>query len=82
MVTWMTIWVLTVMHNEHYTSSSGGGGQGYAYQLTYKDQKSCNEAAMLHRQFSKRSTSWRVPDKVYNEHKSARCGKQDILVSK
>ena len=83
MITWVTVWVLTVSHNQVGTGLHQSYGSGYSYQLQYKDQATCLKEAKKHERRVIQSNQWLKDDTVINRYKSARCDFQQIpLVTK
>lgn len=82
MLTWITVWMLTVSYVNVSDSHSSAYGAAYTYQLQYKDQKTCLAEAAKHRQRKVVKEGFINTISYVNEHKSARCDKQQILVSK
>lgn len=82
MLTWITVWILTVSHYEVDSIGHGGYGVGYTYQLQYKDQKTCLKQADAHRERKTSKTKFLEPDSYVNKHKRTRCDFQQIPVYK
>lgn len=80
MLTWLTIWVLTVTHTQYDSSSSSSYGVGYAYQLQYKDQATCLREAKKH-QVRKIVKEGFVNTVTYvNPYKQARCDFKQVPI--
>lgn len=77
MITWLTVWMLTVTHTQYDTGSSAYG-VGYSYQLQYKDQATCLEEAKKHRSRNVVKKGLIDITTVVNPYKSARCDKHQI----
>lgn len=80
MLTWITVWMLTVSYVNF--NDNMNAGVAYSYQLQYKDQKTCLAEAAKHRQRRVIKEGFINTYAYVNEHKAARCDFQQILVSK
>lgn len=82
MLTWITVWVLTVTHNESNTLAHAGYGVGYSYQLQYKDKATCLRESEKHKERRVVKTSFLEPTSYLDKNNRVRCDMQQIPVYK